>query len=251
MKQISLIALSIILLSACGMKEENETLKEENASLKTELENAQEAVSTLNTVGAYLDSIDQKRDVLSLNLETGTSFEDYNSRMIELTNYVEESERKISELEASLAKTGQAKASYAATIRRLKNELKQKNEEISFLQEQVSEFKAENQELITKVMVQEAEIADRDADIIAKRQELNLLENRISELMVQSKLEEADAYFARAAAVEEAAKRTKLAPKKKRETYLEALDLYKKSKELGHEGCDEKIAQLQEKYVKG
>jgi hypothetical protein len=47
--------------------------------------------------------------------------------------------------------------------------------------------------------------------------------------------------------VEEAAKRTKLAPQKKRDTYKEALELYKKSLSLGKQEAKEKIAELEKK----
>jgi len=58
---------------------------------------------------------------------------------------------------------------------------------------------------------------------------------------------EADAYFARAQAVEETANRTKLAPKKKKASYQEAIELYKKSLSLGKKEAQAKITALQKK----
>ncbi|MEJ0057994.1 MAG: hypothetical protein WDN75_21510 [Bacteroidota bacterium] len=60
--------------------------------------------------------------------------------------------------------------------------------------------------------LQEAELNDKSAQIEAKTQELALIEAKIQELMIQSKMSESDSYFARGQAVEEAANRTKLAP---------------------------------------
>ena len=52
---------------------------------------------------------------------------------------------------------------------------------------------------------------------------------------------------ARAQAVEEAANRTKLAPRKKKDTYKEALELYKKSVSLGKAEAQAKVDELEKK----
>ena len=65
--------------------------------------------------------------------------------------------------------------------------------------------------------------------------------------MVKSQMTEADAFFARAEAMEEAAKRTKLAPKKRKETYAEALELYKKALAYGRADAEAKITELEGK----
>ncbi len=101
------------------------------------------------------------------------------------------------------------------------------------MQEQVEKYRNENQNLITTVGMQEAELTDKQSQIETKTQELALIEARVQELMIQGKMSEADAYYARAQAVEEAANRTKLAPRKKKETLREAVELYKKALSLG------------------
>jgi hypothetical protein len=95
--------------------------------------------------------------------------------------------------------------------------------------------------------MQEAELSDKASQIEAKTQELALIEARVQELMIQSKMTEADAYFARAQAVEEAANRTKLAPRKKKETLKEAVELYKKALSMGKNEAQEKITELEKK----
>ena len=115
------------------------------------------------------------------------------------------------------------------------------------LNEHVDQLRNENQNLITTVGLQEAELSDKEAQIIIKQQELALIEAKIQELMIASKVSEADSYFARAQAVEEAANRTKLAPKKKKETLQEAIELYKKSLSLGKQEAEAKIAELEKK----
>jgi len=242
MRKLFIIAVSVGLLYSCGMKEENETLKLQNDDLKRELEIAQKSATTLQEVGVLLDSIDASRNTIRMSLESGTSYEDYVARLNGLNEFIKESEAKIAELENSIDKN---KNIYYGQINKLKKDLKKRTEEVTALTEQVEKYKTENEDLITKVMLQESELQDKEAQLVAKREELNLIENKIQELMIQSKMSEADATFARAQAVEEAANRTKLAPKKKKETFAEALNLYRQAKELGHEGCEEKITKLE------
>src|SRR5690606_14603178 len=132
-----------------------------------------------------------------------------------------------------------------ATIGRLRKDLKGKTEEIAVLQEQVVKFRGENENLIQTVDLQEAMLEDKESELFTKQQELALIDARIQELMIQSKMTEADAYFARAAAVEEAANRTRLAPRKKKETLAEAVELYKKALSLGKEEAQAKIEELE------
>jgi hypothetical protein len=74
-----------------------------------------------------------------------------------------------------------------------------------------------------------------------------LIEARVQEIMIQGKMSEADAYYARAQAVEEAANRTKLAPRKKKETLREAVELYKKALSLGKNEAQDNITSLEKK----
>jgi len=143
-----------------------------------------------------------------------------------------------------LKKSKGAANAYAATIKKLKADLETKNQEITQLQEQVASLGNENQNLITTNNLQQAEINDKAAQIETKKQELSLLEEKIQQVQIQSKVSEADSYFARAQAVEEAANRTKLAPKKKKETFKEAIELYKKSLSLGKTEAQAKIDAL-------
>jgi len=55
------------------------------------------------------------------------------------------------------------------------------------------------------------------------------------------------AFHAQGQALEEAANRTKLAPKKKKETYREALELYKKAQSLGSDKAKAKVDELTKK----
>ncbi|MBK7650914.1 MAG: hypothetical protein IPJ20_09410 [Flammeovirgaceae bacterium] len=201
----------------------------------------------MQEVTVLMDSIDANRNVLRVNMVEGTTYDNYTARMKDINNYVKDTQNKIEDLEKSLKKSKGNTNALSATIKKLKADLEARNKEIASLNEHVDQLRNENANLITTVGLQEAELTDKEAQIIAKQQELALIEAKIQELMIASKVSEADGYFARAQAVEEAANRTKLAPKKKKETLKEAIELYKKSLSLGKQEAQAKITELEKK----
>jgi chromosome segregation ATPase len=231
---------------SCDNKEK-ETLRTQVDSLKRELETSQEMAQTLTEVGTLMDSIDASRQLLRVNMVEGTTYDDYSSRMRDLNAYVKDTQSKIDELESSLKSSKANAKAYSNTIKKLRADLESRTQEIAQLQEQVEKYRSENANLINTVGLQESEIADKQAQIEAKAQELALIEARVQELMIQSKMSEADAYYTRAQAVEEAANRTKLAPKKKKETLREAVELYKKALSLGKNEAEVKITELEKR----
>lgn len=240
--------LILLLLTACD-KEEKAALQSQVDSLRVELETSQKMAGTLLEVGVLMDSIDANRQLLrvNMNMEQGISYDDYTARMEDINDYVKNTEKKLSALEEELKKSKGSASSYAGTIKKLRKDLEAKTKEIAGLQEQVDKYRNENQNLIQTVDLQESMLLDKEVQIMEKNQELALIEARIQELMIQSKMTEAEAYYARGEAVEEAANRTKLAPKKKKETYREALELYKKALSLGNDQAQAKIDAMEEK----
>ena len=245
-KLLLLLPVAGLLFTGCDTQEK-ERLQSRVDSLEVELESSRKVAQTLQEVGILLDSIDASRQVLKVNIVEGTTVDDYTARMKDLNNYVVQTEQKIDALEEDLKKQTSGAAALRATISRLRKDLKGKTEEIAVLQEQVEKFRGENENLIQTVGLQEAMLEDKESELFTKQQELALIEARIQELMIQSKMTEADAYYARAAAVEEAANRTRLAPRKKRETLAEAVELYKKALSLGKEEAQAKIDELADK----
>lgn len=245
LKNILFITVIAATLMSCGR--ESEKLRSEVDSLKAELQTSQQFATTLQEVSVLMDSIDANRQLLRVNMVEGTTYDNYTARMKDINNYVKSTQSKIEDLEGTLKKSKGNNRALTATIKKLKADLEAKNVEIGKLQELVATMGNENRNLITTVGLQEAELNDKEEQIITKQQELALIEAKIQELMISSKVSEADSYFARAQAVEEAANRTKLAPKKKKETLREAVELYKKALSLGKQEAQEKITELEKK----
>lgn len=244
-KKFLFIASIGAIMMSCGGN--SEKLQSQVDSLKSELQTSQQFATTLQEVGVLMDSIDANRQLLRVNMVEGTTYDDYKSRMKDINNYVKDTQDKITDLEKTLKKSKSNNNVLSSTIKKLKADLEERNKEIAALNEQVDQLKNENSNLITTVGLQEAELSDKEAQITAKQQELALIEARIQEMTIQNKVSEADSYFARAQAVEEAANRTKLAPRKKKDTYKEAIELYKKALSLGKEEAQAKITALEKK----
>lgn len=244
-KLVYIMPLAAALVS-CDTKEK-EVLQKQVDSLNMELERSHQVSQTLSEVGNLMDSIDASRQLLRVNMVEGTTYDDYAARMKDLNAYIKETQSKIDDLEKSLRTSKANAAAFSRTIRQLKASLESKTQEVSLLQEQVEKYRNENQNLVTTVQLQDAEIADKQSQIDAKNQELALIEARVQELMIMSKISEGDAYYLRAVAVEEAANRTRLAPRKKKETLKEAVELYKKALSLGKGEAQAKIDAIEKR----
>ncbi|WPP52575.1 hypothetical protein [Catalinimonas niigatensis] len=246
----SALGIGIILLSAslfsCEVKQENNPLKAQLDSLQLELQHSQKAARTLEQVGILMDSIDAARKYVAINLETDPN-ESYTRRMESIKGYIAETQERIGELEKSLQTSQSVNQTYAGTIKKLKKEISSKNEELAILQQQIEGLVADKDSLVTTVAMKEEEIIQKTAEIMAQSEELAKAEAHIQEMIIKQQISEADAYYARGEAVEEVAKRTQLARKKKQASYKEAISLYEKSYALGRTDAKKKIEGLIEK----
>jgi chromosome segregation ATPase len=245
MKTHLLFCICLLGLSACN--KEAERLQAENDSLRHELNTRYSVVLTMRDIKVLIDSIDESRNILRVDMSEGTTYEDFTSRLQDINGYVIKTEDKLTTIENELKQTRGEASAYMMMVAALKDELHIRADEVSTLERQVNDYKSENKGLVQTVKVQQNELTDMHTKIEVKQQELSLLEAKVNELVTNFQLSEAEAYYARAKAVEEAANRTKLAPNKKRETYQEALELYQKALSLGKTEAQEKINVLKKK----
>lgn len=244
-KLLPVFALAV-LTTACDTQEKAK-LKSEVDSLRNELQTSQRMAQTLQDVGTLMDSIDANRQLLRVNMVEGTTYDDYTARMKDLNNYVRETEDKIADLEAQLKKSKGTVNSFSSMIKKLKAELITKSQEVILLQEEAERARNENQNLTETIRLQEEELTSKEDEIRMRDQELANSENKIQEMILNQKISEADAYFKQAQAVEETANRTKLAPKKKKASIRQAIDLYKKALSLGKQEAQAKIDELEKR----
>jgi chromosome segregation ATPase len=247
MKSKIVLMMSIVgLFFSCDKKKEDHA-KLVADSLRTELQSNKKLTEAMVEIGTLLDSIDASRRVLRVRMIEGTDYQTFASRMHDINQYVRSAEAKIESLEKSMASTKGNNAAYAAAVKKMKNDLEARSQEVEALKEQIAQYKNENSNLINTVDVQKAEIDDKLAQIKLKQEDIAKLQGQVNDLMVKSTIEQGDAYFAQAAAFEEMAKRTHFAPKKKKNSRKEALELYKLALNFGKDEAKSRIAALEKK----
>lgn len=231
-------------LLGCDTKEKAH-LRSEVDSLRTELQNSQQMAQTLQDVGMLIDSIDANRQVLRSDVVEGTNYNDYVSRLKNINQNIRETKAKIEELEKNLKSSKSSVSSYATTIKRLKADLEDRSTQIAALEQEVEKMHTENSALAQTVNQRDSVLSQKEEMIQMKEQDLASLEQHVDEVNTQAKMDKADLYFAQAQALETAADRTKFAPKKKKETQREALELYRLSLSLGKEEAQQKVDELE------
>lgn len=250
MTKAQFLTLSLLAtFASCNLPKENARLKQQVDSLKVELETNQNVSAALQDVGTMIDSIDVNRHLLRTKMVEGTSVDDFKTRMKDINDYVKNAERKITSLEKSLVDSRASGRQYTTQLKKLRAELEDRNKELVELQEKVNLFQNENSNLIQTVNLQKAEIEDKLSQIETKRQETEKLQSEVSQLITQSKVDEADAYYAKGVLLEETAKRTKFAPRKKKETNRKALDMYELAALCGKEEAAAKVEELKKKVL--
>lgn len=225
----------------CNNKQKEVALQSEIDSLRTELQESQQTAEALQEVGVMIDSIDASRQLLRTDMVEGATYQDYKNRLASIQEYVRESQQKIAELE----KTAQRSRGYAGTIRRLKADLEQTTKMLTSLEDEVKNIRAENRSLSRNLSARDSVITINEQALKEREENLASLESQMQELNVETKNFQAESYFKQAQALEEAADRTQFAPRKKKRTKQEALDLYKKALELGKDEAQAKVQELE------
>ena len=233
----------VLMLFSCDVKEK-EKLQSKVDSLNVELHERMKVEETLVEVGSLIDSIDANRQALNTKILEGTSYDDYVSRLREINTHIQNTEKKLEQMRKTLKSSNRVSA---ATIKRLTNDLDLRAKEIIALQIDIANSREENKSLLANVARKDSMLLDKDNLIRAKEGDIASLNGLVSDINEQNKIKVANLYFAQAQALETAATRTKFAPRKKKETRREALELYKLSYSLGNDDALAKIQELEKK----
>jgi chromosome segregation ATPase len=236
-----LVGLSLVAVFWSCDKKEKEQLQSQVDSLKTELQVSQQTNREFEEIGTLIDSIDASRQLLRADIVEGTTYKDYKNRLQNINQHIKETQVRIAELEKTAKRTN---AAYG-TIKRLKADLELRSQEIAALQQEVEKFRGENANLSKTVTQKDSVLAVNSETIKLREQDIVNLETKVQEVNTASRASQADLYFNQAKALETAAQRTKFAPKKKKETIREALELYKLSLSFGKQEAQQKIDELE------
>lgn len=229
------------LMMSCDSKERAQ-LQHRVDSLSAELQASKQVEATMAEVGVLIDSIDANRQALRTEMVEGTSYGDYIRRLKDINNHITETKNKVAELEKNVKS---AKSSSAVALKRLKQDLELRSQEMLALQSEIETMRAENKKLAQDITVKDSTLTSREEVIKLREQDISSLESLVKDINEQTKVKVANLYYAQAQALETAAQRTKFAPKKKKETKREALELYKLSLSLGKTEAEARIAELE------
>lgn len=229
------------MLLSCDTKEKAQ-LQHKVDSLNVELQASRKAEQTMNEVGVLLDSIDASRKSLQTKMVEGTSYADYISRLKDINTHIQTTQAKLEQMEKDVKSSNR---SSAASIKRMKADLEQRQQEILALQMDIAKMREENTMLMANVHQKDSLLSSRDEMIKVKESDIAGLETLVTDINEQNKIKVANLYFAQAQALEEAASRTKFAARKKKETKREALELYKLSLSMGKTEAQERISELE------
>jgi hypothetical protein len=237
----------VVGLAGCGQRERETAWKRETDSLRAQLVLNADAVKTLGEVGVLIDSIDANRDVLRSGIAEALPNDSFIARLGQINDYVKASQMKIEDLDNALKKSKSSNANVNNLIARLKKDLQTKSEELLLLTAEVTRYRLLSDSLSTTVDIQGAELNDKLEQLTARHEEIAKLEDEMKVISAQAKYDMAESYFMRAQALEEAAKRTNFAPKKKKTTRNEALELYRLAALSGKQEAEQKVHELEHK----
>ena len=243
----SSLFLAISLFAISCNSDEVTRLRIENDSLRNELDSHRARMNPLADVAVWMDSIDAGRNVILAGIRDGSRPVDLSSRLRDINQFVKMSEDRLEVLQNALKSSKLESSSYLMLVDALKSEVQIRARDIVILNEELTVYKDENEVLTETIKVRSAEAIEASRRATDKQEDLQLLEAKIQAMVNNFKVAEADAYYGRARAVEEIARRTKLAPRKRRDGYKEALELYKKCVSLGKEEARTDIARLEKK----
>jgi chromosome segregation ATPase len=229
------------LMMSCDSKERAQ-LQHRVDSLSAELQASKQVEATMGEIGVLIDSIDANRQALRTEMVEGTSYTDYIRRLKDINTHITETKTKVAELEKNVKST---KSASAVALKRLKQDLELRSQEMLALQSEIENMRAENKKLSADISSKDSTLTSRDEVIKLREQDIASLESLVKDINEQTRVKTANLYYAQAQALETAAQRTHFAPKKKKETKREALELYKLSLSLGKTEAEARIAELE------
>ncbi len=233
----------VAVMFSCDTKEKA-ALQVKVDSLRVELIASKQVEESMNEVGVLIDSIDASRKSLHVKMVEGNSYADHVARLRNINTYVQQTEAKLDALEKSSKNSSKASA---RAIRGYRADLEKQSKEILDLQLQLALMRDENMMLWTKINQKDSLLSMNDQVIKLRESDIASLEKLVNDTQAENKIKVGNLYYAQAAALETAANRTHFAPRKKKETRREALELYKLSLSLGNSDAQKKIDELEKK----
>ncbi|HYC84676.1 MAG TPA: hypothetical protein VEB86_05610 [Chryseosolibacter sp.] len=237
--RIAMIVLIGLCFTACDSRKLSR-LQEQNDSLANELASRDAMLRVIHQAAVLLDSIERRHG----NIPNGDLpfHETFSVRLQQIHEHVKASEMQKTKMQKELYVSRNEASAYMMMVDAMKGEVDIRDGEIETLADSVDLFETHNYDLAENLSEKEHAIENLYKQIHEKQEKLAMLEGKVSDL---ARLTEAERYYARGRDVEASAERIRFAPAKRKETYREALELYKKSWSLGKPEARTKIINIQ------
>lgn len=236
-----LLFLCVLVLSSCNNKK-IEKLTLQNDSLRLELEKAQAILANFEKVTESVDELEGLRKVIPLQTVNKTTHDAMTSKIMAINEHVLTTDKTIKSLDHQLKSSRYENSAYVMMVDAVKSELQIRVDEVTILEGNIADVEQQNQEISIEKEKIVTELLTR---VNEKQLALSGLEDRLHRMETNFRNAEAEAVYARAVAVEESARKTRLAPAKKKIALTEALELYKKARALGKVEADLNIQALE------
>jgi chromosome segregation ATPase len=216
-----------------------------NTLLKTQLSDPRYLRVELTEVNTLVSDIDNSRKVNASGLKKISSFTELKALLSDVDDYVKRSEEKLTLLERQLAILRNETSAYTMMVYALKGEVDIRDEDVVSLSSSLKEFQLQNSQLLDSIRFQENRADGLYTHIEDKQRKLSVLETKMIAMENDFKRTEAEVYYAKAQLVEESGRKVRLAPQKRKQSYAEALELYRKAYSLGKKEAAQNISALE------
>lgn len=202
----------------------------QNDSLRIELEKTKSIVAKYEELTTQIDSMEGLHNIAFGAIQGKLPHEAMISKIGAINTHVIAMDQNIQSLQRQLRSSRHENSAYVMMMDAVKSELEIRVSEVAVLEGSIADVELTNEEII---MEKEQAVSQLLSQVNEKQEALAGLEDRLHKLEITFRNAEAEAVYARAVAVEQSARKTRLAPARKREALTEALELYKKARALG------------------
>jgi hypothetical protein len=213
------------------------SLRRENDSLRMLVASTQHAVSALHAASVWTDSIFQ-----NLELTTPVKPSHLSNHLRDVHFAVVENQKKMVAMEHAVRVARNHNEGYLSIVGALQGEVADRVDESDELADSIDYYEDVSVDLFRSVKLQEEAMNSLYQELQDREARLESLERKAHSLRMAT---EGEVYYVKGQQAEETAKRIRLAPQKKKETYREALELYKKSYSLGKHEAFARISSIE------
>lgn len=235
---ISAFCLSCDSQKIAQLQSENESLRKELAARESMLQDINRQIERLEALQVAVSQAPKKDPELSSAMRLKNSID-------MMTDQIMAFVKKMEKLEEHLADSENEAFAYLMMVDALKGEVGIRDGEILQMTDSVAYYESRTLDVEASLQVKEQAIDELYRQIHEKQQKLVALEQRVDHFV---RLSEADQYFLKAKVLEESARKVRLAPQRRKETFLEALELYKKSLALGKQEAAQRIENIRKMF---